>query len=356
MMKPYTPGIAALLFILAVTAACVQTPVTPGPDYSGDVIHYKTYGGFVAPPYAVQELVVTQDKATFTIMSVDGNITEKYEKALTRDQFTAIVQVFTDNNFTSYGDRYDEGQHHVTDVGFADITLIEGNRTKTVTMYNVNDYLPAGLILIREKLQETAAYARTPGESQVRQVAETWIRGAPTYAYDGSGLAHVNSTPPESFPPGEMLTYRFTSSHTGYGNRTGTVTAPAITEHTIRVTVADRSVESAVIDERWDEMGQFLIGSGLALSYQPMQCEKTVWQTWEADSGRVYIRAPTDEEIIKSYYISVYGIGVMNVTKVDSGLVSCEACSVCPVTYHFGLTVNASEMQPLLDEGWTRNG
>jgi hypothetical protein len=148
-----------------------------------------------------------------------------------------------------------------------------------------------------------------------------------------------------------MLTYRFTSSHTGYGNRSGMVTAQAITEHTIRITTADRNVESAVIDERWDEMGQFPIGSTLSLSYQPMQCEKTVWQTWEANPGRVYIRAPTDEEIIRNYYRSTHGIDVMNVTRIDSGMMSCEACSGCPLSYHFGVTVNASEMQALVDEG-----
>src|SRR5512136_1572372 len=98
MRDTYLPGIVALLFILAVTAACVQTPVTQGPDTSRDEIHYKVYGGFIAPSYAIQELVVTQDKATFTIMSRDGNVTEKYEKALTRDQFNAILKVFTDNN------------------------------------------------------------------------------------------------------------------------------------------------------------------------------------------------------------------------------------------------------------------
>jgi hypothetical protein len=356
MKKTYIPGIVALLFILAISAACVQTPVTLAPDNSSVVIHYKLYGGFVMPSYAVQELVVIQDKATFTIMSGDGNVTEKFEKALTKDQFNAIVKVFTDNNFTSYGDRYDEGQNYVTDVGFADITLIEGNRTRTVTTYNINRYMPAGLILIREKLQDTIAYVRSPDEKEIRQIAETWIKRAPTYAYDGSGLTIVNSTTLESFPLRDMLTFRFMSSHTGYGNRSGTVTAQAITEHTIRVTTADGNVESVVIDERWDEMGQFLIGSRLSLSYQPMQCEKTAWQTWEANSGRVYIRAPTDEEIIRNYYSSVYGIEVMNVTKVDSGLMSCQACSVCPQTYHFGLTVNASVMQPLLDEGWVRSG
>ena len=356
MIKPYIPGIVALLFILAVTAACVQTPVTPVPDQSREEIHYKLYGGFVAPSYAVQELVVTQDKASFTITGRDGNITQKFEKPLTRDQFTAIVKVFTDNNFTSYGDRYDEGQTHVSDLGFADITLIEGNLNKTVTTYNTNNYMPAGLILIRQKLQETVTYVRSPDETEVSQIAETWIRGAPTYAYDGSGLTIVNYTPLESSPLRALLTYRFTSRDAGYGNRSGAVTAQVITEHTIRVTTADRNVESAVIDERWDEMGQFLIGSTLSLSYQPMQCEKTVWQTWEADSGRVYIRAPPDAEIITNYYRSVHGIDVMNVTKIDSGLMTCEACSVCPQTYHFGLTVNASVMQPLLDEGWIRNG
>jgi len=238
MKKPYLPGIVALLFILAVTAACVQTPVTQPPENSRHEIHYKIYGGFVLPSYAVQELVVTPDKATFTVISRDGNITEKFEKALTKDQFNAIVKVFTDNNFTSYGDRYDEGQNYVSDVGFADITLIEGDRTRTVTTYNINRYMPDGLIRIREKLQETVAYVSSPDESEVRQIAETWIKGAPTYAYDGSGLALVNYTLLESSPRRDMLTYRFISSHTGYGNRSGTVTAPAITEHTIRVTTA----------------------------------------------------------------------------------------------------------------------
>ncbi len=40
--------------------------------------------------------------------------------------------------------------------------------------------------------------------------------------------------------------------------------------------------------------------------------------------------------------------------KVQLGGVACQACDVCLETYRFGLTVNASEMQPLLDEGWTR--
>jgi opacity protein-like surface antigen len=353
-MKNITMGgiLFALLIITAALAACVQAPVK---DPSGDtVIKYKFYGGYVMQTHAIQELVVTKDKATFTIMAADGNITEKFEKALTMEQFNAIVKVFGDNNFSTFGDRYDEGQNHVADVGFTNITLTTNGTTKTVTTDNFNRYLPAGLVSIREKLQETVVFTRALNEKQVREIADAWIRDAPTYRYDGSALEFVNYSLQESNPVTHVLTYRFTSSHTGYGNRSGMVTAQVITRHTIKITIVESNVESALIDEKWDEQGQFISGSELSLSYQPKQCERTVWQVWEANSGRVYIRMPTEEEIIRHYYAAVYETDVRDVKKIQSDMMTCQACDVCPDSYRLGLTVNASEMQPLLDEGWTR--
>jgi len=352
MKKTEIMGIFAVLLIaVAMIAACMQVQE---PDNGNAVITYKFYGGFIMPAYAIQELVVTKDTATWTIKAADGNITERFEKNLTKEQFNAIVKVFTDNNFASYGDRYDEGQNHVTDVGFTDITFSANGKTKTVTAYNYDQYLPAGLVKIREKLQETVEFTRMLDESQIKELAAFWIREAPTYKYDGSGLGFVSYVQQESFPVRHVLTYTFTSSHAGYGDRSGKVTAQLITAHTIIITILDRTVDSAVIDGKWDEKGQFIIGSELSLSYRPKMCEKTPWQVWEENSGRVYIRAPTDEEIIKSYYITVYSTEVRDVKKIQLGTVSCQACDVCLETYRFGLTVNASEMQPLLDEGWTR--
>ena len=129
-----------LLIAVAMIAACMQVQE---PDNSNTVITYKFYGGFVMPTYAIQELVVTKDKTTWTIKAADGNITERFEKNLTKEQFNAIVKVFTDNNFASFGDRYDEGQKYVTDVGFTDITFSANGKTKTVTAYNHDQYLPA---------------------------------------------------------------------------------------------------------------------------------------------------------------------------------------------------------------------
>jgi hypothetical protein len=354
MKKTGIPGIFIVLLIAVVMiAACTQAP-EPGPD--NIVIKYKSYGGFVMPTYAIQELVVTKNMSTLTVYSSDGNITERFEKNLTPEQFNSIVKVFTDNNFASYGDRYDEGQNHVTDVGFTDITFAANGKTKTVTTYNVNDYMPSGLIAIREKLQETVEYTRALDESQIKDLAESWIREAPTHKYDGSGLALVDYVQQESFPVRHVLTYNFTSSHAGYGDRSDQVTAQVITNHTIKVTIIDGNVDSAIIDGVWDEMDQFMIGSELGFSFQPMMCEKTPWQVWEENSGRVYIRAPTDEEIIKSYYITVYSTEVRDVKKVQSGTMTCQACDICPETYKFELNVDANERYPLVDEGWIRVG
>ena len=141
MKKPETLGIFVVLLIAVVLIAACTQEQEPSPD--NIVIKYKFYGGFVAPAYAVQELIVTKDNATFTVIAADGNITERFEKNLTNEQYNAIIRVFTDNNFTSYGDRYDEGQTYVTDVGFTDITFAANGKTKTVTAYNYDQYLPA---------------------------------------------------------------------------------------------------------------------------------------------------------------------------------------------------------------------
>jgi hypothetical protein len=150
-----------LLVILTTIAACVQEP-----DPSTTIIKYRFYGGHVIESHAIQELVVSHEKATLTITAADGNITGRFEKALTKEQVNAIKKVFLDNNFDVYGDRYDEGLNYVADVECTDITFTANGKTKTVTMYNINKHLPEGLIRIRERLQETGEFTQIPDETK----------------------------------------------------------------------------------------------------------------------------------------------------------------------------------------------
>ncbi len=68
MKKTEIVGIFAVLLIISLMiAACTNVQE---PDTTNAVITYKFYGGFIMPAYAIQELVVTKDTATWTIKAV----------------------------------------------------------------------------------------------------------------------------------------------------------------------------------------------------------------------------------------------------------------------------------------------
>ena len=93
-------------------------------------------------------------------------------------------------------------------------------------------------------------------------------------------------------------------------------------------------------------------GFPLFLTYQPRKCEKTPWMAWEEASGRRYIRAPSEEEIIAHYYAAEHNITVRGIAKAYLHMASCEACDVCRESYWFELTVARDEASPLREDGW----
>ena len=86
-------------------------------------------------------------------------------------------------------------------------------------------------------------------------VAENFVEISPTYSFDGSGLELVSS---DRLRCDECYIYvfNFTSSHAGYGDRTGQTVAQIITPHTISVVVKEGHVVQAIIDNEWNEILQ----------------------------------------------------------------------------------------------------
>jgi len=91
-----------------------------------------------------------------------------------------------------------------------------------------------------------------------RAVAEKWIGDlASTYKFDGENLQFMQSV---SAKCAEAMLYEFTfdSRNGGYGNRVNEALDGIKVTHTIRVTVQQDKVTSAVTDDKYNEMtGQF---------------------------------------------------------------------------------------------------
>jgi hypothetical protein len=92
--------------------------------------------------------------------------------------------------------------------------------------------------------------------------------------------------------------------------------------------------------------------STIFISMEPKQCQELAWQKWYSEGHIQFIKEPTEEQLITTYYAQVYNITVSNVKKEITSEVVCEACGVCPSGYR--LSAEGSEKYYALfqKEGW----
>lgn len=94
--------------------------------------------------------------------------------------------------------------------------------------------------------------------------------------------------------------------------------------------------------------------SSIYLSYNPMQCVSEPWNDWLEGSEIRFVRAPTQEEIIKMYYFEVYGITISNVEKIVFDGAVCMACYTCPKGHSFEIEILESDSSKMIDLGWKK--
>jgi hypothetical protein len=70
-------------------------------------------------------------------------------------------------------------------------------------------------------------------------------------------------------------------------------------------------------------------GENVWLSIIPKQCGTNAWDAWHKDLNRVYIRAPTEKEIMSEWLQTIYGVKLLDYKNVKIYDVVCQACS-CP--------------------------
>jgi len=98
-------------------------------------------------------------------------------------------------------------------------------------------------------------------EDKAVVTAVNFLKRSPTFRFDGiSDTARVVNVETLRMPWTWEVTVAFVCRNSGYGDRTGKITLPVLTPHEIRIAVSRGFVVSAVIDGRWDEIHQRMIG------------------------------------------------------------------------------------------------
>jgi hypothetical protein len=354
-----------LLILLIYVSGC--TAKQPGISDDATIIH-KTYGGFTLREMQMQELTVNNTAVVFTTSDTEGNFMKKYEKPFNETAFKEFITLFEENKFLEMNDSYtpQEGQPIVTDVGTLEISLIEGNKTKTVKVDPYySDYMPEGLQKIDSKLLELRAYAISTPPQEAERTARTWIESAPTYSFDGFDLKLENHEILETIPEQHFLTYTFTSRQGGYGNRTGQMITQALTPHKIEIIVSEKNITSAVIDGEWDELSQQLIPKGpdtndmnnttgvnaegefVKIKYKITE-EKAPWDKWYEEGNIKFIKAPTPSELITAYHGTVHNVELYEVNETAG----CDISYSCNESYYVA-KVKTNNLEKMKTLGWT---
>jgi len=108
--------------------------------------------------------------------------------------------------------------------------------------------------------QNTGSKGISQEESQ--EIARQYVINDSTFQFDGimETLALANTITLKCLYCWEFA-YQFDCRQAGYGNRTGLMVAQVITPHTARIVVGEGRITSAVMDGKWDMMGQKDIGN-----------------------------------------------------------------------------------------------
>jgi hypothetical protein len=361
-----------MLFILLLIFVSGCTAKQPGISEDATIIH-KTYGAFTLPEMQIQELTVNNTAIVFTTSDNEGNFMKKYEKPFNQTAFKDLITLFEKNKFLEMNDSYtpQEGQPIVTDVGTLEISLIEGNKSKTVKVDPYySEYMPEGLRKIDSKLLELRVYTLSFPPKEAEMIARTWIENSPTYSFDGFDLKLENHEILETIPEQHFLTYTFMSRHGGYGNRTGQMTTQVLTPHKIEIIVSEKNITSAVIDGEWDELSQQPVpkeldtnntnytndtittganaeGEFVKIKYKITE-EKAPWDKWYEEGNIKFIKAPTPTELIFAYYGTVHNIELYEVNKTED----CDQSCSCNESYYVA-KVKTNDFEKMKTLGWT---
>ena len=170
-----------------------------------------------------------------------------------------------------YNYRYNSGQQFVFE--FKSRNSGYGNRTEQTPDQVVTDHTTVVTVikgnvtsaLLDQKwdmLKQEFLESEKTHEEEIKEIAKQFVENSSTYEFDGFDLEYNKTLYPDITNCSQCLifVFEFKSRHAGYGNRTGQDLAEVITPHEAHITVENENVTAALMDGKWDMLGQKLTG------------------------------------------------------------------------------------------------
>jgi hypothetical protein len=206
-----------------------------------------------------QELMINSSTMDISIYNPDNELKAHYTRPMIEYQWKQPPYMLTGKPFLeiSSSSQAQKILPDDSDSGTLEVTVLQEGEIHTLTIdsdspkYQIED-----LYEIESYMDSQKLLALEPSFEEAQAIVEPWITSMPTYSFDGSNLTLEEHSREDTLPSTHLLIYTFTSSHEGYGDRSNEDLAEELTNHTIWVSLRQRAIIKAIIDESWDEINQ----------------------------------------------------------------------------------------------------
>lgn len=245
------------VFLILLSSGCAEyEKFTISDDATITSMKYRTIS---SDGMEVQELIINSTSTNLSIFGPTNELKARYITPVIEYQWQQAPNLLKGKPFLVMNSNT-EAQKIIPDYsgsGTLEVTVLQDEVFHIVTIdSNSPEFQSGELYQIEGYFDSQRLLAFEPTFEEAREIAEQWIISMPTYSFDGSNLTLDEHFREDTLPSKHWVTYTFTSSHEGYGNRSNEVLIEAATNHTIGVSIIQRKVEKAIIDESWDEIRQ----------------------------------------------------------------------------------------------------
>jgi hypothetical protein len=245
----------AIILVATVSSLLLMPSILGDGQGKAPTVSWQRSGGIMG---LREELVVAPDGRTNYTSNYFGSAQPVLNGSTVEELWKMVESITESKTYTA--------KAGAADFFFYTLTLnYSGSPAKIVKWMDgwaSTETLPSQLSDIQSFMTGLVQTARAQGTlsegEQAKAVAVDFLTPAPTFSFDGiAGTMNVTEVIAlQSYPVQYMVHVSFDSAHSGYGNRTGQILLQVITHHEAVVGVVNGQVVSAVLDQRWDELGQ----------------------------------------------------------------------------------------------------
>jgi hypothetical protein len=207
----------------------------------------------------IQELIINSSTLDLSIYSPENELKAHYITPMIKNQWDQPSYMLPGKPFLeiSSSSQANKIRPDNSDSGTLGVTVFQDDEIHTLTIDSESsEYQPEDLYEIESYMDSLRQLAFEPSWEEAQKIVEEWIVSMPTYSFDGSNLTLEDGSIEDTLPANYGYIYTFTSTYEGYGDRSEEDLPESLTNHTIRVSLSQREVRRAIIDESWDEMRQ----------------------------------------------------------------------------------------------------